>query len=104
MATRQIPVRNGLNAYSMSVELDGTYYTFAFRWNARSGHWFMSVGTTLQGIKLVNSVDLIGQFDYKLDPELPPGTLRVVDTAGLFRDPDTETLGNSVLLLYDEAS
>lgn len=105
MATRRIPVRNGREAYRMSVELDGDTYEFLFRWNARDAHWYMdiSIGGTRQvaGVKVVESEDLLATADYR---SVPQGVLRVVDVTGAGRDPDIETFGDDVVVYYDEVS
>ena len=108
MSTLRIQVTGGLPAYGLSTELDGDVYDFSFRWNVRDNHYYMDIkrggDVLLSGIKLVVSEDLLGIFNYKkATGELPPGTFRVFDNTGFDLDPDTETFGDSVYLLYDEA-
>ena len=109
MATLRLPVKNGLPAYRFSVELDGVLYSFRFRWNVRDNHWFMDIieadgSAVIDGVKVVNSDDLLSQFDHKqVTGNLPPGTFRVVDVNGANDDPDTTTFGEDVVLLYVEA-
>ena len=110
MALLRIPTQNGLDAYRVQIELDGAFYGLAFRWNARDNHWYMdvdqSLAPTLEGVKLVNSTNLLGQFDYmQVDGRLPPGVFQVFDNVpSSERDPDTTTFGDTVLLLYEEAA
>ncbi len=109
MSKLRIPNRNGLGAYTMTVTLEGTTYDFLFRWSARDESWHMDISRldvpSVRGVKVVNSQDLLAAYAYKrADGTLPPGTLKVEDSAGLFRDPDTTTLGDDVVLFYDEAA
>lgn len=103
MATFQIPIPEGLVTVTFQVELEGVFYDFTLRWNARDRHWFLTVGldgeVNLAGVKLVNSDDLLGQFARIED--LPPGTLKIVDLDGFDRDPDDENFGDRVALQYE---
>ncbi len=108
MATLQIPVQNGVNAYRLQVELDGAFFGLAFRWNERDNHWYVDFDQTqtpiLEGVKVVNAEDLLAQFGHmQVDGRLPPGTFEVLDTVpSTFRDPDQDTFGDTVLMLYHE--
>lgn len=109
MATVVVPVHSGRVPYSVVVTLEEISFELFLRWNPRDGHWFMSVlragVAVLEAIKLVESSDLLSQFGHKQTTgDLPPGTWQVSDTQGLGRDPDTETLGVSVMLLYVEST
>jgi hypothetical protein len=109
MTTLRIPVEAGLEAHSVGVFLESVSYEFMFRWNKRDQHWYMNIVqngvVSINGIKVLNSSDLLAQFAHmSVDERIPPGTLRVFDTDNLRRDPDTSTFGESVLLLYDEAA
>lgn len=102
----QVPVRTEPLAYTMSVQLDGATYTLAFRINRRDGFWRMTLSRNgavlLEGIKLVNGMDLLAQFGHIQD--LPPGRLIVHDLDGRFTDPSETNFGDRVLLLYEEAA
>ena len=108
MATQRIPVLNGLAPYHVQVDLDGTVYGLGFRWNARDNHWYLDFDQTttpiLEGVKVVNGLDLLSQFGHMVvDGRLPPGRFEVFDTVpSTYRDPDTTTFGDTVLLLYHE--
>ena len=110
MATLRVPAQGGSDAYRMQIELDGGFYGLEFRWNARDNHWYVDFDQAqtpiLEGIKIVNAVDLLSQFGHmQVDGRLPPGTFEVLDTVpGTNRDPDQDTFGDTVLLLYHEAS
>ncbi len=104
-----MPNRNGLGAYTMTVTLEGTTYDFLFRWNTRDQSWHMDISRlgvpSVRGVKVVNSQDLLVTYAYRrTDGLLPPGTFKVEDSDGRFRDPDTTTFGDDVVLFYDEAA
>lgn len=109
MATLQLPIRTEPPSYIMTLELEGLFYDFSFRFNARDNYWFLSIDfnsvRVLSGIKVVNSINLLSQFDYmKVDSRLPPGTILVNDLKGFQRDPGREDFGDEVVMLYLEAA
>ena len=109
MAVLQIPVRVDPLAYSMTVELDGFFYTLLFRYNVRATHWFMDVSfndvVVVTGIKIVNGVGLLNQLtEFVVDNRLPSGTVDVFDVLGLDREPDQITYGDVVVMLYNEVA
>lgn len=106
---RRIPINNGLEAYTVSVSLEEAVYDFLFRWNARDEAWYMDVSVldsvALYGVKVINSEDLLAAYAYKSAVELlPPGRFQITDVAGTFRDPDTDTFGDDVVLIYEDTS
>lgn len=103
MTILNIPVPGTTDAFTESLELDGTIYELKFRWNARDRHWMLDVITggdlLMAGIKLVISDDLLAR---DLRPEgLPPGRLFVADLDNLDRDPEETLFGDRVLLRYE---
>ena len=109
MTILKLPVRSDQPAYNMVVELDEGFYTLGFRYNARNDHWFMDIefdgSRVLDAVKLVESEDLLAHFAYKqADGRLPPSTFQVTDTLSQGRNPDSETLGNEVVVTYTEAA
>ena len=110
MATFRLPITNGPVAYRVQVELDSAFYGLSFRWNGRDNHWYVDFDQAqtpiLQGIKVVNAVDLLSQYGHmQVDGRLPPGTFDIFDTVeGMNRDPDQDTFGDTVLMLYQEAA
>ncbi len=111
MAIQRLPVQGGKSAYRIQTELDGEFFSLQFRWNERDDHWYMDIEDQartpiLQGTKVVNAEDLLSQFGHmQVDNRLPPGVFEVFDTvAGALRDPDQDTFGDTVLLLYNEAA
>lgn len=109
MATLLVPLRSGKAAYRFTVELDDEFYELQFRWNSRDLHWFLDIfkddTLSIAGVKVVENDDLLVLYNYmSVDGRIPPGTLRIVDSTGVGADPDTESLGDDVIMLYDEAS
>lgn len=108
MSLLRIPVVRDPPAYTMSVALEGQTYDFAIRYNIRSAAWFVSIAfggqAVVDGQRLVASDNLLYRWVYKQrEGLLPPGIFIVRDTAGLRRDPDFDTFGSDVLLLYRES-
>ncbi len=80
-----------------------------FRYNSRSAAWYLNVGRNgtdiLTGVHIVNSTDLLAQFVGKnADLSLPIGTIVIQDSTGADRDPDINTFGDEVTMLYEEAA
>lgn len=104
MAVLEIPVRNDLDRYALTVTLDGTDYRFAFSHNTRDDHWYLSVdltdGTALvSGAAIVADTPLLARWG--ATPELPAdGYLMAVDTTGESVEPAKEDLGDRVKLLW----
>ena len=94
-----------LSDYDQRVVLDGQEYGLRFRYNERSGYWYLDLtdadGVALvSGRKLVRGARVLGRSG---DPRLPPGRLMVVGLG----DPGLEELGAGGLasLVYvDEAT
>jgi hypothetical protein len=107
MSVLQIQIRNDIPAYTQITELDGTAYTFTFRFNARSDRWYVSISNSsneilIQGVKIVIEGDLTSRFQ---NDELPPGMLMALDNSSRGQDPDRFNFGNDVSLFYiDEES
>ena len=102
MAILEMPVRSDLPAFTFKQELEGTVYTFDFRYNERFECWIMDISTEqgtpiLQGTPVQTDVDIASRF---LDPRLPKGHFAVIDETGEQRNPDRETFGGEVKLFY----
>lgn len=106
MASLKINTLSTSRAQTQVCELDGKSYLLAFRYNARDGKWRWTITfedtVLVVGLPLVESTDLLRNFDHVAD--IPPGTFLVVDLDGLGRDPDPDTFGDRVILQYDEAA
>lgn len=101
-----IPVQSGTDAFTQTVDLDGSLYSLAFRWNARDERWMLDVlsagAPIISGVKLVTGdEDLLGR-DRRI-AGLPPGRLFVDDLDDLGRDPNEDLFGDRVLLKYETA-
>lgn len=106
MATFNVPVLKATTKpFLMQVDLDGANYNLRFRYNARDGKWRLTLefesSVLIRSLVLVESEDLFSKSRHV--EKLPPGDLIVRDMDGLGRDPDGETFGDRVLLLYREA-
>ena len=106
MSILTIPITPELLNYRFRIDLDGTTYTLAIRYNTRENRWFLDVATAagvliLSGIKVLLNVNLIERF---AQSELPPGNLFILNS-----DEDSEVepglldFGVNTLLLYEEA-
>ena len=100
-----IPVSETTDSFIEQVDLDGRVYDLQFHWNERDNHWFLDIGRDgtflINGIKLVNSPDLISEFGRIED--LPPGLLSVEDLDDIDTDPNATNFGDRVQLRYTEA-
>ena len=104
MAWISIPVINAPWA-SLTVKLDGTNYQIETHYNERNGGWYFDLmdedGNVLRGgIRITVDWPLTGWRE--TDPRMPPGMLWAVDTSGKQIDPDLDTFGTRVLMLYNE--
>ena len=106
MAFFTIPIPAEIIPFEEQVELDGTLYTFRFRYYSRDGIWRLTIiksGTVLlSGVKIVNTLDLLAQYRHLED--LPLGDIIVSDQNLLDSDPDDTNFGDSVLLMYQDTA
>lgn len=106
MATIQIPLRSDLDAWEITVDLDGRTYNFEFAWNGRGEFWSLIIRNDVQqelvaGIPLRVNSDLLGRF---VRDDLPPGVLTLFDTSGAELEAAKGDLGGRCVLLYQEAT
>jgi hypothetical protein len=92
--------------FDFSSTLEGKLLTFEFRWNERSGAWFLSLfddtgAPIFSGRRVVLGADLLGR---SADSRLPPGMLIAYDTSGANLEAGRNDLGGRVKILYVEAS
>ena len=78
-----IPFKN-LPSFIENVTLDDIILNFKFVWNGRDNAWYMNISDSvnspiLQGIKIINSWELIIRFT---DIRLPQGAILVVSLRG----------------------
>jgi hypothetical protein len=104
MSLLVLPTRTDLLEYDFAIELDGTTYTIALRWNGRDSAWYLDImdaeRTPLaMGRKVVVGWPLFGRSKVA---GLPPGRLFAMDTSGADQDPGKGELGGRVQLFYQE--
>lgn len=99
-----VPITSDFDDYSFTINLDGTIYELAFRWNSRKEKWFVSMsledGTPIVGMRPV--IADWPPFARFRNASLPPGELMFIDTSGQNIDPGHDDLGSRVLLIYLE--
>ena len=106
MATFEMPVRSDLPSYTFKQELEGTVYTFGFRYNERFAAWIMDISDEtgnpiILGTPVLTDVDILSRFPYE---SLPPGQFLCIDETGQQRNPDRDDFGDEIKLLYLESS
>jgi len=106
VATKVIPVRADLPAYTFQIDLEGKLYTFTFRYNERMDRWLMDIADEnenplLSGIVILTDYNLIERFK---DDALPPGEFFALDESGEQKYAGREDLGNDIKLFYVEAA
>lgn len=89
-------------AFRFRNRLDGRFYVLRFLYNTRFDYWTLEYQTTAGvvlrgGIKLLAREDTLGRFS---DPDLPPGTLFVLDSEDQDLDPGRFDLGDRIRLVY----
>lgn len=97
MATYRMPVRKDIFDYEFEPE--GLGVTFRLNYNARADSWVLDVVGEVEGIRLSGGKDLFEQYRHL---NVPPGQLYTYDLDGLGREADKITLGDRVLLIYDD--
>lgn len=93
---------NGYPDETVRVSLDGRSYSIRWLWNGREGVWSFSIadadGTDLQcGVRVVLGANLL---EWTSDPRAPGGAIMVVDATGGTTEPDLDTLGQRVQVIY----
>lgn len=107
MAVIEMPIRADLPAYTFKQELEGTVYTFEFRYNERFACWIMDISDEtgdkpiVLGTPVQTDVDILSRF---IIAELPPGQFIILDETGSQRNPDRENFGVEVKLFYVESN
>lgn len=90
------------SAFRFRNRLDSRFYVLRFLFNTRFQYWTYEIRTTggvviRGGIKVVTGEDLHGRFS---EPELPSGTMVVIDSEGLDLDAGRFDLGDRVRLVH----
>lgn len=105
MATLLMPIRSDLPSYEFQLDLEGSLYTFRFRFNRRMERWIMDVLDEndlplILGTPLHIDWDLLRRFQ---NEGLPPGNFYLVDESGEGKPATRETMGGDHKLFYIEA-
>lgn len=104
MALWRIPTKPYPNVTQQS-DLDGTTYSFRFRWSERGSCWHMDVRTlddepVLLSARLVTGFPLLRRVR---NTTRPPGELIVVDMSSRGEEPTLEEFGSRFVLFYIDA-
>lgn len=84
MATVVPFTTNAARDPDLRIELDGTFYRFAFAWSTTGEHWTLDLKRAdgsylLRGLRITYGVNMLRQF---VADDFPPGRLVCVDTTG----------------------
>ena len=105
MAFIELPVAADVPYQSFSTTLNGAVYRIRLRYNTRAGFWSLDLADAagaplLSGLAIRLGTDLLSQF---ASEGFPPGKLFAVNWVAAHREPDRETFGRDVSLVYEEA-
>lgn len=95
-----IPVQVGEPFYEQIVSIDGTTYTFTFRWDDDANYWYLDVADEAgdpinMGIRLVLGITLGRTSTHRL---FRTGVMMLFDTSDSGVDPTLSDLGTRVEL------
>lgn len=103
MAAFFLPCKTDLTDFTFQTDLDGSTYSFRFRWNERLSAWFMDL-SDVAGVALASGVRVVVGFPLvvrsRYNTAMPPGSLWASDTSSQDIDPGISDLGNRVQILY----
>ena len=106
MALIQLPLRSDVPAFTFQTDLDGTTYSFKFRYNSRMDRWAFDILTAnndpiIEGVLVVTGTLLLERFS---DPRLPQGDMFVLNKEDENVSPGRSDLQKNVFILYDEVA
>ena len=106
MAIVQLPLRNDVPAFTFQTDLDGTTFSFKFRYNSRMDRWAFDILTAnnepiVSGVLVLTGTLLLERFS---DPRLPQGDMFVLNKEDENVSPGRNDLQKNVFILYDEAA
>ena len=106
MALIQLPLRSDVPAFTFQTDLDGTTYSFKFRYNSRMDRWAFDILTAnndpiIEGVLVVTGTLLLERFS---DPRLPQGDMFVLNKEDENVSPGRNDLQKNVFILYDEVA
>jgi len=94
--------KQGSGYFTISPTLSGQVYRFTLSWSARALAWYLDIDDTIQGIKIVNGIDILDPYHY--NNNLPPGKLGAFRNKGTKSKPSFFNFGieKEITLLYEE--
>ena len=106
MALIELPLRSDVPAFTFQTDLDGTTFSFKFRYNSRMDRWAFDIATAnnepiISGVLVVTGALLLERFS---DPRLPQGDMFVLNKEDENVSPGRNDLQKNVFILYDEAA
>ena len=106
MALIQLPLRSDVPAFTFQTDLDGTTYSFKFRYNSRMDRWAFDILTAndepiVSGVLVLTGTLLLERFT---DERLPLGDMFVLNKEDENASPGRDDLQKNVFILYDEAA
>lgn len=107
MAFFRLPVRNDVAAYRFRVELDDEPFIFTFRYNPRHGRWFMDLQIAEGDVifysrAVVLNDDILKPF--RGVQGAPNGPLIITDLSNENVEPDDNTFGDEVAVIFEETA
>lgn len=94
----------GVFRFAYTVTLDGSVFSFFFRWNRRDSSFYLDIGDD-NGVAVVRDVRMVLATDvlapYK-SVSVPQGSLNIVDTSNADLEATLEDFGDRVQLQYVE--
>lgn len=106
MAAFVLPVRNDIPVQRFRVELSDEPFIFTFRLNPRRNRWFMDI-TTAENELFIASRAIVLNDDilkpFRGVQGAPQGAIIVSDLSNEGIEPDDETFGDKVSVIYEEA-
>lgn len=105
MAVLQIPVRNDIDLYNFTIDLESKTFGFQFRYNGRSSRWIFDLSDSLGNSIFTGVPVAVGNLPfYKLQNESKPlGDIFFLDTSGNDLDPTQDDFGTRVIMIYVES-
>ena len=106
MALIKLPVDSLRANYSFKIDLEGTTYTFSFRYNTRDSVWIMDIADEGENIILSGIPLLLGTLLFERFPNsnIPLGDFFVLSLEDSTSEATRDNLGTDVLLMYEEST
>jgi len=104
----EIPTVQGGGPFSEDVLLENDEYTFNFHHNGRDLAWFLSI--IIAGVVILRETKIVAGYnllDSAISAEKLSGSLYLYDKelqTSLGYDPDINTLGDTIILVYEASA